>query len=120
MFTPAAIQVRVHVNNCCIPESRCFFVGATVSLTTAKCFPESQAILGRHHIVKHRVDCAGKEVETSCNIGKLVIAACLLSHHLFTVAISVLENAVLNDWIINELQRMWQEVIMARVEVVVV
>jgi hypothetical protein len=118
MFTPAAIQVRVHVDNCGVPESRRFSVGATISLTTAKCFLESQAILGRHHIVKHRVDCAGKEVETSCNIGILVIAACLLTHHSFIVAISILDYTVLNDRIINELQRKWKEVIMVRIEVV--
>jgi hypothetical protein len=118
MFTPATIQVRVHVDNCGVPESRRFSVGATVSLTTAKCFPESQAILGRHHIVKHRVDCARKEVETSCNNGIFVIAASLLTHHSFTVAISILDYTVLNDWIMDELQRMWKEVVMARIEVV--
>jgi hypothetical protein len=101
-FTPAAIQVGVHVDNCGLPENRCFSVGAAVSLITAKCLSKSQAILGRHHAVKNRVDCAGKKVETSCNIGKLMIAVCLFTHHLFMNAAGRLDYTALNDCIINE------------------
>jgi hypothetical protein len=80
--------VRVYVNNCGVPESRCFPVGTTVSLTTAKSLSESQAILGRHHVVKHRVDCAGEKVETPCNIGNIGDSS-LLTHETFTGTLSL-------------------------------
>jgi hypothetical protein len=60
--------VSIDIDNCCIPESGYFSVTATISWVTAKSLAEGQAVLDRHHVVKHRVHCAGEEVETSCNI----------------------------------------------------
>jgi hypothetical protein len=62
--------VSIDIDKCCILESGCLSVTATISWATAKGLAEGQAILDRHHIVKHRVHCAGEEVETPCNILK--------------------------------------------------
>jgi hypothetical protein len=76
-----AIEVIVDIDDCTVPESGCFSAGAPVTIATAESLAESQTVFGRHHVVKHRVDCAGKEVETPCNICTLVI---LLLLHLLT------------------------------------
>jgi hypothetical protein len=67
-YTPAAVQVRVDIDNSRVLEGGCFLVVTIIRRATAKCLVEGQAVLGRHNIVKHRVYCAGEVVETSYNI----------------------------------------------------
>lgn len=64
--TPAMIQMSVNIHNCCISVCRTLSRAATIQLATAKGLAEGQAVLDGHHIVKHRVHCAGEVVETTC------------------------------------------------------
>lgn len=66
--TPAVTVVVVYIDDSGVPEGRCFSTGAPVRTVTTQGLAESQAVLGGHDVVKHRVDRARKEVETPCNI----------------------------------------------------
>jgi hypothetical protein len=62
------IQMSVNIHNCCVSVSRGFSGAATTQWATTKSLAEGHTVLDRHHIVEHRVHCAGEVVETPCKI----------------------------------------------------
>jgi hypothetical protein len=84
--------VSIDIDDCCIPESGHLSVTATIIWATAKSLAEGQTVLDRHHVIKHRVYCAGEEVETSCNILTKFCNSGFLEQYFFLVTVWILQK----------------------------